>query len=61
MVTRHHDVEKTPWEEWFAWRPVMTLDGETIWCRKCYRRYVKFYHGVNPNRWQYANIFTILK
>jgi len=61
MVPRNHVVEKTPWEEWFAWRPVKTIEGETIWWRRCYRRHVKFYHSVIPNQWQYANIFTILK
>ena len=56
-------VEVEPWQPWFAWYPVNTINGEQIWLRKIYRRCVWHYGGDN-GKWdkrEYANIFDILK
>jgi len=30
----------SPWNKWFAWRPVVTWDGRFVWLRFIYRRRV---------------------
>ena len=31
---------RTPWHEWFAWRPVFTDDRGWVWLRRIWRRHV---------------------
>lgn len=31
-----------PWERWFAWHPVKTMDGKKVWLRWIERRHVWF-------------------
>jgi hypothetical protein len=52
----------SPWELWFAWRPVKTTRNEYIWLRKIYRRRVVCYADMDEwFRYEYGNIFDILK
>jgi hypothetical protein len=50
-------VPVAPWHMWFAWRPVRTWDGQIIWMRWVWRRWIqKKLHliGATTMWWQYA-------
>ena len=57
------------WQPWFAWRPVQTLDGHTVWAKKIYRRYVLNHiryeetlgEMVSSKIYQYGTEFDLLK
>ena len=65
MVPRYYVTERDHWSTWFAWYPVKTIDGERIFWKKCYRRYVRYIprYSDDKNRdgYEYANLFTIIK
>lgn len=65
MRRKYSVVDRTPWQLWFAWRPVRTINGETIFWKQCYRRYVTYTprYGDSSNRdgYEYANIFNLIK
>ena len=55
-------IEVMPWQLWFAWRPVTTVNNERIWLKKIYRRQIVSY--VDMDDWahyEYGNIFDIIK
>ncbi len=48
----------TPWERWFAWRPVLLDDGSPVWMQVLERRQigpgaVNLTFLCPPYRWQY--------
>lgn len=50
-----------PWQPWFAWRPVK-IDNRYYWLKQIYRRRV--IHHIDSNDWnkyEYGNLFTVLK
>ena len=53
-----------PWREVYAWWPVKTISGKTVWRRKIYKRKVWVVWGtgfhMEPET-QYAELFEILK
>ena len=53
-----------PWREAYAWWPVKTISGKTVWRRKIYKRKVWIVWGtgfhMEPET-QYAEFFEILK
>lgn len=58
----YRKIEVMPWQAWFAWRPVKTINGERVWGKKIFRRQVVSY--VDMDDWmhyEYGNIFDILK
>jgi hypothetical protein len=54
-------LEVGPWKPWFAWYPV-TIKGNKVWMKKVYRRTVNTYVDMdNWNRYEYGDIFDIIK
>lgn len=54
-------IEAGPWKPWFAWRPV-TIKGNRIWLKKVYRRKINTYvDHDNWARYEYGDMFDILK
>jgi hypothetical protein len=53
-----------PWREVYAWWPIKTISGKTVWRRKIYKRKVWIVWGtgfhMEPET-QYAEFFEILK
>lgn len=55
-------IEVMPWQSWFAWRPVITVNRERVWLKKIYRRQTVCYVDMDDwTHYEYANIFDILK
>ena len=53
--------EVMPWNIWFAWRPVTTINGERVWLKKIYRRCINTYVDHDDwTRYEYGNIFDII-
>jgi len=38
MKPQPTDATYTPWEIWFAWKPVTTLGGDKVWFKTIYKR-----------------------
>ena len=58
----YRKIEVKPWQIWFAWRPVTTINGERIWLKKIYRRCINTYVDMEDwTRYEYGNIFDIIK
>ncbi len=54
-------IEMTPWQKWFAWRPV-TIKGRRIWLKSVYRRRINTYVDHDDwARYEYGDMFDILK
>jgi hypothetical protein len=50
------------WKEWFAWRPVKTVSGETIWWDTVYRQLGNTYSDQEDFSWYYyGTIMDVLK
>lgn len=53
-----------PWKECYAWLPVKTISGDTVWRQKIYKRRVWVVWGtgfhMEPET-QYASLFDLLK
>ena len=50
------------WQPWFAWRPVTTVGGDRVWCRKIYRKAHQHYDGVQVwHTYEYGTEFDILR
>lgn len=50
---------RTPWHQWFAWRPVFTDDRGWVWLRRVWRRHVPPMDFLIPNvnapwTWDYS-------
>ena len=58
----YRKIEKSPWENWFAWRPVTTVNKERVWGRTIFRRSITRYGGDNGvySVWEYADIFDVI-
>jgi len=54
----------TDWKHWFAWYPVVTVNGERIWLQKCYRRKVFLFWDEmmfqTPDH-EYATLFDVIQ
>lgn len=58
-VARKREVGR--WKEWYAWRPVK-IKGKSIWLKKVYRRSINTYvDHDNWTRYEYGDIFDVLK
>jgi hypothetical protein len=58
-AVNHKDRE---WKEWFAWRPVKTVAGETIWWTTVYRQLGNTYSDQEDFNWYYyGTIMDVLK
>jgi hypothetical protein len=54
-------IETKSWELWFAWYPVQ-VNGEFVWGKRIYRRNINTYVDMEDwSRYEYGNIFDILK
>lgn len=54
-------IEIAPWQRWFAWHPVTTINGQRMWMRTVYRRCVNTYVDYdNWKRYEYADIFDVI-
>jgi hypothetical protein len=57
-------IHRTNWKYWFAWYPVVTVNGERIWLQKCFRRKVfpfwddMMYHSPDH---EYATLFDVIQ
>jgi hypothetical protein len=50
-----------PWEKFFAWRPVK-VHNKRVWLKTVYRRCINTYVDYNNwKRWEYGNLFDIVK
>ena len=48
-----------PWHCWFAWRPVLTVDGRFAWLRWIWRRRYQtkaYLDGPTLEWWHYARV-----
>jgi|688.fasta_scaffold23922_17 hypothetical protein len=49
-----------PWHKKFAWLPITTLTGRTVWLQSIYRRSYYFWPlGISGN--EYITLFDLLK
>lgn len=46
------------WQQWFAWRPVTTIQGKRVWLKLIYRR---SYSAISGNGYDYATVFDLLQ
>lgn len=54
-------VEVSPWEQWFAWRPVK-VNGERVWLKYIFRRCINTYVDMdNWRKYEYGTLFDVLK
>ena len=54
-------IEISPWQPWFAWRPVKIRGGK-VWLRKIYRRSINTYVDMdNWTQYEYGTIFDVIK
>lgn len=54
-------IEKGPWKEFYAWRPVK-VNGKWVWLKTVYRRWINTYVDMdNWTRYEYGTAFDILK
>ncbi len=55
-------VEREPWKEWFAWRPVK-VNGKTKWMQKVFRREIpKTYANYDDwTRYEYGTVFDAIR
>ena len=54
-------IEVLPWLKWFAWYPVKVHD-KRVWLKYVYRRRILTYVDIDHwTRYEYGNIFDILK
>lgn len=62
METQQGPVEREPWKEWFAWRPV-TVNGKVKWMRKVFRRPLpKDYTNYDDwTRYEYGTVFDAIR
>jgi hypothetical protein len=53
--------DKGPWKSFYAWRPIK-LHGEWVWFEWVFRRKINTYVDYdNWDRYEYGNIFDIIK
>ena len=51
-----------PWQPWFAWRPVRTVQGELVWWDTVYRQVANDYSDMEDWTWYYyGTVFDTLK
>jgi hypothetical protein len=51
----------SPWQEWFAWRPVK-IHGKRVWCKTVFRRCINTYvDHDNWKRYEYGTLFDVIK
>ncbi len=51
----------SPWKPWFAWRPVK-IRGKRVWLKNVYRRCINTYVDYdNWKRYEYGDMFDVLK
>lgn len=54
-------IEKSPWQQWFAWRPV-TIRGKKVWLKKIYRRCINTYVDYDDwKQYEYGTVFDVIK
>ena len=54
-------IEVLPWKSWYAWRPIK-LHGEWIWFEWVFRRCINTYVDMDDwTRYEYGNIFDVIK
>lgn len=54
-------IEMSPWQKWFAWRPVTSITGQRLWMQLVYRRSINTYVDYdNWKRYEYADIFDVI-
>ena len=53
--------ETTPWEQWFAWRPVK-VNGKRVWLKKVFRRCINTYVDHDDwRRYEYGTAFDAIR
>jgi hypothetical protein len=54
-------IEVSPWQSWFAWRPVK-IHGQRKWLKTVYRRCINTYVDMDDwKRYEYGTIFDVIK
>ena len=54
-------IEKSPWQQWFAWRPVK-INNRRVWGKTIYRRCINTYVDQdNWKRYEYGTAFDVIK
>lgn len=54
-------VERSPWKQWFAWRPVK-IHGKRVWGKTVYRRCINTYVDFDDwSHYEYGTLFDLLK
>lgn len=54
-------IDYMPWKKWFAWYPVKVRD-KTVWFKTVYRRCINTYVDMdNWSRYEYGDVFDVLK
>ena len=54
-------IETSPWQKWFAWRPVK-IHGKRTWLKPVYRRCINTYvDHDNWRRYEYGTILDVIK
>ena len=49
-------VETSPWEDWFAWFPVIDINNNLRWLTTVRRRWANYYYSkgvIGDHGWQY--------
>jgi hypothetical protein len=51
----------SPWQPWFAWRPVK-IHGKYVWFERIYRRCINTYVDMEDwTRYEYGTLFDVIK
>lgn len=54
-------IEMSPWQQWFAWRPVK-IHGKRVWCKTIFRRCINTYVDMdNWKHYEYGTAFDVIR
>lgn len=54
-------IEMSPWQQWFAWRPVK-IHGKQVWCKTIFRRCINTYVDMdNWKHYEYGTAFDVIR
>lgn len=54
-------IDVSPWQEWFAWRPVK-VNGKRVWLKRVFRRCVNTYVDHDDwKRYEYGTAFDAIR
>lgn len=57
----YRKIERSPWQQWFAWHPVK-IHGKRVWFTTIYRRCINTYVDFDDwSRYEYGTLFDVIK